>query len=248
VRISVIVPTYNEAENLPLLVEALLELPLDLDVRVVDDNSPDGTGALADALAAKFPGRVHVTHRSGKLGLRSAYIEGFRAAFAAGAEAVGQMDADFSHDPTRLVPMAKELETKDLVIGSRYIPGGSVDPAWPAWRKGLSAWGNFYARSILGFPFRDVTSGFRLWRREALQSMPLDDIQSSGYVFLVEMAYVAFLMNYRVGQVPIHFLDRRWGASKMSLKIQLEAAVRVWHVRFAYRSLLARNHEKSAET
>jgi dolichol-phosphate mannosyltransferase len=248
VRISVIVPTYNEAENLPRLVDALLGLPLDLDVRVVDDNSPDGTGAIADALVAKFPGRVHVLHRKGKLGLRSAYIEGFRAAFAAGAEAVAQMDADFSHDPTRLVPMADELASKDLVIGSRYVQGGSVDPAWPLWRKALSAWGNFYARTILGFPFRDVTSGFRLWRREALQGMPLDEIQSSGYVFLVEMAYVAYLMSYRVGQVPIHFLDRRWGTSKMSLKIQLEAAMRVWHVRFAYRSLLARNQEKSAET
>jgi dolichol-phosphate mannosyltransferase len=248
VRIAVIVPTYNEAENLPLLVETLLSLPLDLEVRVVDDNSPDGTGRIADELAAKHPGRVAVLHRTGKLGLRSAYIEGFRTAFAAGAEAVAQMDADFSHDPERLVPMAEALKANDVVIGSRYIPGGSVDPSWPAWRKGLSAWGNFYARTILGFPFRDVTSGYRLWRREALQRMPLDEIQSSGYVFLVEMAYVAYLMNYRVGQVPIHFTDRRWGNSKMSLKIQLEAAVRVWQVRFAYRALLARNHEKSAET
>jgi dolichol-phosphate mannosyltransferase len=248
VRISVIVPTYNEAENLPALVDALLALPLDLSVRVVDDNSPDGTGQIADELAAKYPGRVDVMHRSGKLGLRSAYIEGFRASFAAGADAVAQMDGDFSHDPTRLVPMAEALQSADLVLGSRYVPGGSVDPSWPIWRKGLSAWGNFYARTILGFPFRDVTTGFRLWRREALQGMPLDDIQSSGYVFLVEMAYVAFLLNYRIAQVPIHFTDRRWGKSKMSLGIQLEAASRVWQVRWAYRSLQAKQQDGTART
>jgi dolichol-phosphate mannosyltransferase len=237
VKTTVIVPTYNEAENLPALVAALLSLPLDLSILVVDDNSPDGTGRIADELAAKHPTRIAVTHRAGKLGLRSAYIEGFRTAFAAGAEAVAQMDADFSHDPTRLVEMTAELATSDVVLGSRYVPGGSVDPNWPIWRKGLSAWGNFYARSILGFPLRDVTTGYRLWRREALEGMRLDEIQSSGYVFLVEMAYLAYRLGYRFAQVPIHFSDRRWGKSKMSLKIQLEAAVRVWQVRSRYQDI-----------
>jgi dolichol-phosphate mannosyltransferase len=238
-RITVVIPTYNEAENLPSLVTALLALPLDLTLRVVDDASPDGTGEIADALRDQHPGRIAVVHRPGKLGLRSAYVEGFRAALADGAEAVGQMDADFSHDPECLVAMAEALETHDVVLGSRYVEGGSLDPRWPIWRKGLSAWGNFYARSILGLPLRDVTTGFRLWRREALERMPLDDIQSSGYVFLVEMAYVAYRLGHRFAQVPIHFSDRRWGKSKMSLRIQLEAAARVWQVRWAYRSLLS---------
>jgi hypothetical protein len=136
------------------------------------------------------------------------------------------------------VAMAEALKTHDVVLGSRYVEGGSLDPHWPIWRKGLSAWGNFYARSILALPLRDVTTGFRLWRREALERMPLDDIQSSGYVFLVEMAYVAFRLGHRFAQVPIHFSDRRWGKSKMSLRIQLEAAARIWQVRWAYRGLL----------
>jgi dolichol-phosphate mannosyltransferase len=238
-RITVVLPTYNEAENLPGLVATLLSLPLDLKLRIVDDASPDGTGRIADQLSQQHPGRIAVVHRPGKLGLRSAYIDGFRAAFADGAEAVGQMDADFSHDPARLVAMSEALATNDVVLGSRYVPGGSLDPSWPIWRKALSAWGNFYARSILSLPLRDVTTGYRLWRREALERMPLDEIQSSGYVFLVEMAYVAYRLSYRFAQVPIHFSDRRWGTSKMSLRIQLEAAARVWQVRWAYRGLNA---------
>ncbi len=236
-RISVILPTYNEADNLPNLVAALLALPIDLTVTVVDDNSPDGTGRVADELAAAHPGRVNVLHRPGKLGLRSAYLEGFRAAFAQGAEAIAQMDADFSHDPQRLVAMAAALETCDVALGSRYVPGGSLDERWPIWRKGLSAWGNFYARSILGLPLRDVTTGFRLWRRDSLERMPLDRIQSGGYLFLVEMAYVAHRLNYRFAQVPIHFSDRRWGKSKMSLGIQVEAALRTWQIRWSYRDI-----------
>lgn len=236
-RITVITPTYNESENLPKLVAALLALPLDLRILVVDDNSPDGTGRIADELAQQHPDRVTVMHRAGKQGLGSAYLQGFRKAFAMGADAVAQMDADFSHDPTRLVAMAAELETNDVVLGSRYVPGGSVDERWPIWRKALSAWGNFYARAVLGFPLRDVTTGYRLWRREALESMDLDNIRSGGYVFLVEMAYLAYCLEYRFAQVPIHFQDRRFGQSKMSLKIQLEAAFRVWQVRWANRAL-----------
>jgi dolichol-phosphate mannosyltransferase len=133
--------------------------------------------------------------------------------------------------------MAAQLETCDAVLGSRYVSGGSVDERWPLWRKGLSAFGNFYARTILGFDLRDVTTGYRLWRCETLQAMPLDRIQSSGYIFLVEMAYMAWCLKFRFGQVPIHFADRRWGKSKMSLRIQLEAAVRVWDVWWRYRDL-----------
>ena len=244
-RISVVTPTYNEAENLPLLISALFALPLDLRVLIVDDNSPDGTGAIADQLAVSHPGRVHVLHRAGKLGLRSAYLEGFRIALEDGADAVVQMDADFSHDPAALVEMAAALETHDAVIGSRYIPGGSVDERWPLWRKWLSAFGNFYARTILDMPLQDVTTGYRLWRSETLNGMPLDRIRANGYVFLVEMAYMAHRLGYEIGQTPIYFADRRWGKSKMSLRIQLEAALRVWEVKWAYRDLSAYNRNET---
>ena len=151
-RITVVIPTYNEAENLPKLVSVLFSLPLELSVLVVDDNSPDGTGDLAEGLARQHAGRVTVLHRAGKLGLRSAYIEGFQVAFEQGADAVVQMDADFSHDPQVLVEMEKRIASRDVVVGSRYVKGGSVDRQWPLWRKGLSAFGNFYARTILHFP------------------------------------------------------------------------------------------------
>ena len=236
-RIAIVLPTYNEAENLPKLVSALFSLPLDLSILVVDDDSPDGTGSIADDLSKLHPGNLHVLHRIGKLGLRSAYMEGFQKAFDLGANAVVQMDADFSHDPAILPEMARRLASHDVVIGSRYIKGGSLDERWPFWRKALSAFGNFYARSVLHSPLQDMTTGFRMWRREALQSMPLDRIRSNGYIFLVEMAYVAYLMGFRISEVPIHFADRRWGKSKMSLKIQLEAAMRIWDVRFHYRDL-----------
>jgi dolichol-phosphate mannosyltransferase len=237
VKITVVLPTYNEAENLEKMVSSLFSLPLNLSVLVVDDNSPDGTGQIADELSKKYPERVRVLHRAGKLGLRSAYLQGFEKAFAMGTDAVVQMDADFSHDPAVLVEMARRLDSCDVVIGSRYVKGGSLDSRWPLWRKALSAFGNTYARTILQFPLRDVTTGYRMWTRKALQGIPLERIRSSGYVFLVEMAYVAYLMGYKILEVPIHFSDRRWGKSKMSLKIQLEAAIRVWDVRWFYRDL-----------
>ena len=235
--ITIVLPTYNEAENLPKLVSVLLSLPLDLSVLVVDDHSPDGTGEIADQLSEGNPDKIFVLHRPAKQGLRSAYMQGFQKAFDTGAEAVVQMDADFSHDPAVLTEMARRITTCDVVIGSRYVKGGSLDERWPAWRKLLSAFGNFYARTILNFPLRDVTTGYRMWRRDVLQSMPLDRIRSNGYIFLVEMAYVAYLMKYRISEVPIHFADRRWGKSKMSLKIQLEAAARIWDVWWHYRDL-----------
>ena len=235
-QITIVIPTYNEAENLPKMVSALFSLPLDLRAVVVDDNSPDGTGSVADELAGK-DARIHVIHRAGKLGLRSAYFEGFQQAMEAGAEAIGQMDADFSHDPARLPDMARQLETCDVVLGSRYVAGGSVDMEWAAWRKALSSFANWYARTILGMPQQDVTTGFRLWRRATLEGMPLDRVHSNGYIFLVEMVYLASCLDYRIGEVPIHFADRQAGKSKMTLKIQIEAAFRVWQVWWEYRGL-----------
>jgi len=246
-RIIIVLPTYNEAENLPKLVSALFSLPLDLGVLVVDDNSPDGTGAIADELAKRHAANLSVLHRAGKLGLRSAYIEGFQRAFDLGANAVVQMDADFSHDPAVLTEMTRRLVSHDVVIGSRYVKGGSLDERWPAWRKALSAFGNFYARTILESPLHDMTTGFRMWRREVLQSMPLERIRSNGYIFLVEMAYVSYLKGYRIAEVPIHFADRRWGKSKMSLKIQLEAAMRIWDVWYHYRDLRKKNQAREVK-
>lgn len=247
-KIVVIVPTYNEAENLSNLVSALFSLPLDLNIIIVDDNSPDGTGSIADDLVAANAGRLLVHHRSGKLGLRSAYLTGFKIALEKGADAVAQMDADFSHDPKKLVDMAEKLGTSDVVLGSRYVNGGSVDEKWPLWRKGLSAWGNFYSRTILHLPLRDVTTGFRLWRRETLLGMPLDRIRASGYIFLVEMAYIAYCLEYRFGEVPIHFSDRRWGKSKMSFKIQAEAAFRIWEVLWQFRDLKRKGKQARYDT
>jgi dolichol-phosphate mannosyltransferase len=238
VRLTVIVPTYNEAENLPKLVSALFALPLDdLSLLVVDDNSPDGTGELAEMLAFEHPGCLTVLHRRSKSGLGTAYIAGFQYALKAGATAVAQMDADFSHPPEKLVELVDALQTCDLALGSRYVPGGSVDERWPLWRKGLSAWGNFYARTILGIPVRDVTGGFRLWRRETLLGMPLELVRSNGYAFQVEMSYIAHLLGFTCTEVPIYFADRRWGQSKMSFRIQREAAIRVWQMLFRYQRL-----------
>ena len=235
-NISVVTPTYNEAENLPKLVSALFTLPLDLRVLVVDDNSPDGTGKIADAIAAQDK-RLSVIHRPGKLGLRSAYLNAFQQVLQGEVDVVVQMDADFSHDPAVLVDMVDKIASCDVVIGSRYVEGGSVDEHWPLERKWLSAFGNFYSRSILGIPLRDVTTGYRLWRREVLQAMPLDRVRASGYVFQVEMAYLAYCLEYRIREMPIYFADRHWGQSKISLPIQIEAALRVWQVWWDYRDI-----------
>lgn len=237
-KITIVVPTYNEAENLPKLVSAFFALPLpELSLLIVDDNSPDGTGKIADDLAAKMKGRMDVIHRSGKLGLGTAYITGFKYAIEHGAQAVGQMDADFSHPVDKIIEMARAIKKHQVVLGSRYVPGGKLDEHWPFWRKGLSAWGNFYARTILRMPIRDCTGGFRLWRREVLCAMPLDRIRSNGYVFQVEMAYVASRLGFTFHETPIYFADRRWGKSKMNFRIQIEAALRVWQLPPIYRDL-----------
>ncbi len=239
-HIVVVIPTYNEAENLPKMVSALFALPLDLSVLIVDDNSPDGTGRIADELSAAHPGKMTVTHRSGKLGLASAYQQAFRSLCESNADGIAQMDCDFSHDPAVLVVMAKLLESNDVVLGSRYVPGGSTDTRWPLWRKVLSAWGSFYARTILGLPFRDLTGGYRMWRREAVCAMPLERVKSGGYIFQVETAYIAYCLGFKICETPIYFADRRWGKSKMSFQIQAEAAIRVWEVLWNYRDLRSR--------
>lgn len=213
-------------------------LPIpDLKVLVVDDNSPDGTGKIARNLMPTYPGCLDVHERAGKLGLGTAYLEGFRLAQEAGAEAVAQMDSDFSHPPEKLVELSEMLSGCDVAVGSRYVAGGRLDERWPLWRRGLSAFGNAYARTILSLPLGDVTGGFRVWRSETLQGLPLERVRSNGYVFQVEMAYLAHRLGYTIRETPIYFADRRWGQSKMSLSIQLEAAVRVWKVLFAYRDL-----------
>jgi len=236
-KIGIVIPTYNEAENLPKLISALFALPLDVSVLVVDDNSPDGTGQLADELALPNAGKMSVLRRSGRLGISSAYVQGFRYALTDNVDAICQMDADLSHDPATLVTMTKCLETCDVVFGSRYTPGGSVDMQWPIWRRGLSAWGNFYARMILRLPVRDITTGFRLWRSETLRGIPFDGIKSKGYIFQVEMAYLAHCLEYRILETPFHFADRCHGKSKMSLQIQMEAAFCVWQIWLTHRHL-----------
>jgi dolichol-phosphate mannosyltransferase len=237
-QLTAVIPTYNEAENLPRLFSALFGLDIPgFKILIVDDNSPDGTGQLAEELGRQFPGCVSVLHRPGKLGLGSAYLEGFREALAGGAQAIGQMDADFSHPPEKLIELLHVLQSCQLAMGSRYVPGGSLDERWPRWRKALSAFGNIYARTILRAPMRDMTGGFRLWRRDALEGMPLHRVRSNGYAFQVEMAYIAYLLGFSFQEVPIHFADRRWGKSKMSFKIQVEAALRVLQMRYRYRDL-----------
>ena len=236
-RITVVIPTYNEAENLPRLVSALFALPLDLNVLVADDHSPDGTGRIADELARQNPGHLSVLHRDGKMGLRAAYLDSFAHLLKTDADAIVQMDADLSHDPAVLPAMAERLASCDLVLGSRYVTGGSVDSRWAPWRKSLSAFGNHYARTILRFPLRDVTTGYRMWRRETLAGMPLDRVTANGYVFQVEMAYLAYCLEYKIAEVPIYFPDRQLGRSKMSLQISAEAALRVWQVLWQCRDL-----------
>ncbi len=234
-----VLPTFNEAENLPVLVNKILSLEgQDISLLIVDDNSPDGTGEIADRLSEEHPESVHVMHRQGKQGLASAYIQGFKHALTIdGIEAIGMMDSDFSHDPAKLPEMIAAMEDADLVIGSRYVEGGSVDQEWPAWRKFLSAFGNFYARTILNLKTQDVTTGYRLWRREKMLSFPLDAVLSTGYIFLVEMAYLATRLGFRIVEVPIYFADRKVGDFQDEyLRIQLEAAFRVWQVRFAHRN------------
>lgn len=241
-QLTIVIPTYNEAENLSPLTAELWALPLDdLKVVVVDDGSPDGTANVAEEIGRRKPGRLQVIRRKGKMGLGSAYLAGFRAALDGGAQAVGQMDADFSHRPGYLPSLIAALDEADAVFGSRYVAGGQLDEHWGAGRVLLSWFGNFYARLILGLHVTDATGGFRVWRRDTLLGMPLDRIVSNGYVFQVELAYVAQRLGYHLKEMPIYFEDRRIGRSKMSFRIQLEASLRVWHVLLRHRRLSPRD-------
>jgi dolichol-phosphate mannosyltransferase len=228
----VVIPTYNEAENIKSMLSALFMLPIDsLHVLIVDDNSPDGTGKIVEKLKQQNPARIDVLHRTGKLGLGTAYISGFQYGLVHGYDFIGQMDADFSHPPEKLVELFAAVENgKDVAIGSRYIAGGSLDKEWPIWRKFLSGFGNIYARSILKIPVKDVTGGFRIWNRKLLEQMSLEKIRSNGYVFQVEMIYVACKIGCSFKEVPFYFADRKIGKSKMSFKIQAEAAINVWRI------------------
>ena len=231
------------------MASALFSLPLsELSLLIVDDNSPDGTGQIAEDLTREYPGRVSVLHRLGKRGFGTAYLDGFVRALEEGAEIIVQMDADFSHNPERISDLVEALRENDMALGSRYIAGGRVDENWPLWRKALSRFGNTYARLILGLPIRDVTGGFRAWRRETILGLPVERVKSNGYGFQVEMAYLAHRCGYSIKEVPIYFADRRWGESKMSLAIQIEAALRVWMIRFSYSDIRRRTDAANSVT
>lgn len=224
----VIIPTYNERENLPVVVAGLLRIP-ELRLLVVDDASPDGTGAVADVLAQGAGGRLSVLHRSGPRGFGVSYVEGMRWALRTDATAICQMDADLSHDPAAVPRLLERGADADLVIGSRYVPGGRIEN-WPKRRLLLSAFANAYVRAITRLDVADCTSGFRCWRREALERLPLDRIVSNGYAFLVEMLWEAVATGSRVVEVPITFVERRRGASKLSSRVVLESALVPWRL------------------
>ncbi|MBL8161950.1 MAG: polyprenol monophosphomannose synthase [Anaerolineae bacterium] len=235
----VVLPTYNEAKTLPLMVDALFDLKVDnLNILVVDDNSPDGTGQIADDLSMKHPGRINVLHRTQKAGLGPAYIAGFKKALELGADYIVQMDCDFSHQPKYIPDLLAGLQTHDLVLGSRYVRGGSVDETWSLYRKALSGFANrVYIPIVLGFPVVDATGGYRAWKRETLIGLDLDRVRANGYVFQVELAYIAYRLGFKIKEVPIYFPDRKLGQSKMDVKIQREAALRVWEIRSNHRDL-----------
>ncbi len=235
----IILPTYNEAQNLAPMVTQLLAQPLpDVHILVIDDNSQDGTGIIADELCERYPQRVFVMHRAGKLGLGTAYIAGFRYALEHGADCIIQMDCDFSHSPAYLPHFVARLGEYDVVVGSRYVPGGKLDPRWSGWRYWLSKWANsVWVRFILGTQVRDATAGFKCWSRRALERIPLEAVRSNGYVFQVEMAYLCEKLGLRVLEYPIFFEDRRIGQSKMTVPVKLEAAWRVLEIRLRYGGL-----------
>jgi dolichol-phosphate mannosyltransferase len=226
------------------MTEALFNLDIpSLNILIVDDESPDGTGLIADELVARHPDRVHVLHRTEQRGLGRAYIAGFRWALEHGADLIVQMDCDFSHSPSYIPQFLEHIKEYDVVVGSRYVPGGKTDEDWGLGRWLLSWWANsIYTRLILGCKTRDATAGFKCWRRETLQGIDLSRIRSQGYIFQVEMAYVTEKLGYRIVEIPIYFEDRRIGQSKMTMPVKIEAALRVFEVRRRHRRL--RPHDR----
>ena len=224
-----VIPTYNEHENIEKLATEVLSMDNSIHILIVDDNSPDGTGELADRMAAADD-RIHVLHRKGKLGLGSAYREGFRLAIDQGADYIVEMDADFSHDPAVLPRFFEKMSDYDLVIGSRYLNGVSV-VNWPLRRLMLSYFASVYTRVITGLRISDCTSGFKCFNRKVLEAIDLNRIRSDGYSFQIEMNYRCVEKGFRVGEVPIIFIDRHAGSSKMSKKIVREAVIMVWKLK-----------------
>jgi dolichol-phosphate mannosyltransferase len=240
-----VVPTYNEVDNLAEVVARVRRCTPDVDLLVVDDSSPDGTGALADTLAGDDP-RVRVLHRAAKAGLGAAYLEGFAVALARGYDVVGEMDADGSHQPEQLPLLLAALADADLVIGSRWVPGGSV-VNWPWYRRALSRAGNLYTRLLLGIPVRDATAGFRLFRRETLETVDVGQVQSLGYVFQVELVSRTLQAGLRVVEVPIEFVERVRGDSKMTPEVARESLVRITRWGLAERLRRPNRHRGSVD-
>jgi len=226
---AVIIPTYNERETLPHLIRQLMDFP-GVRVLVVDDGSPDGTGQIAENLSSTFPGRLEVMHRPHPAGLGSAYIDGMQHALAYQTDLIAQMDADLSHDVRYLPDLIAAASTADLVLGSRYVPGGGVSN-WSLDRRLLSRFANFYVRAITGLRVRDATAGYRCWRRETLRQLPLERLKSSGYSFQVEMAWETVRRGFRVAEVPIVFVERTQGCSKLNWPVILESIWLPWRLR-----------------
>ncbi|RZA20780.1 MAG: polyprenol monophosphomannose synthase [Proteobacteria bacterium] len=228
----VVIPTYNEALNIEGIIRAAWAAYPALHVLVVDDNSQDGTADIVRRIAEASEGKLHLLSRAGKLGLGTAYIAGFKWALQRGYHALVEMDADFSHDPKELPALVRSLEDADVVIGSRYVIGGSTEN-WNFFRKLISRAGSFYARTILGMSVMDLTGGFNAWRAEVLQKIGVDTIRSEGYSFQIELKYRAYRSGFRLIEHPIVFSERREGQSKMSSRIVFEALLRVWSLRFS---------------
>jgi dolichol-phosphate mannosyltransferase len=238
-KLTVVIPTFNEADNLPRITAALFNLKLpELEILIVDDNSPDGTGKIADELAKTHPDKFHVMHRSGKMGLGTAYLDGFAWALEHNADYIVQMDADFSHSPKYIPDFLKHIPNYDVVVGSRYVKGGSVDERWSAWRWFLSWWANsVWVRSILWVKTQDATAGFKCWTRKALEKIDLSRVKANGYVFQVEMCYLAEKLGLHILEIPIYFEDRRIGQSKLNVAVKVEAALRVFEIRWRHRNV-----------
>lgn len=238
-KIFVVIPTYNEADNLPLMVAELWSLNIaNLSIVVVDDDSPDGTGRVADELAAQRPGQLYAIHRERKEGLGAAYVYGFKWALKHGADIVIQMDCDFSHSPEHIPRMLYELRDCDVVVGSRYVGGGQIDDRWETGRYLLSWWANaVYTRLLLNLNVKDATAGFKCWRADVLRSIDFDGVSSHGYSFQFEMAYITQKLGYCVKEIPIYFEDRRIGRSKLTVPIKIEAALRTWIILWQHRRL-----------
>jgi len=230
-KLLITIPTYNEAPNIEQLLKTLFALvPNNAEVLIIDDNSPDGTAALAEAMVEQFPGRLFILHRPEKQGLAIAYLAAFEWGLARDYDAFLEMDADFSHNPVYIAEMLKQIETHDVVIGSRNIKGGGVE-GWTLLRNFISKGGSFYSRLVLGCPIKDLTGGYNMWRKSTLEKIGLNKIISSGYSFQIEMKYRAFAAGCSIKEVPIIFADRKFGKSKMSKKIFLEALFNIWKIK-----------------